>query len=95
VRGLGGCTTRPRHSGQAGFGDAAGRHRRFHLLLDAYGYTGGRTAIRDAIIGRAERNAAMIRQFADGGEPAFRRMLSWAADLERSGNEVAELPDEF
>ena len=72
-----------------------GRTRRFHLLLDAYGYTGDRTAIRDAIIGRVERNVAMIRQFADGGEPTFQRMLPWAADLERSGNEVAELPDEF
>jgi hypothetical protein len=82
-------------AGQAGFGDAADRHRRFHLLLVAYGYTGDPTAIRDAIIGRAERNVAMIRQFADGGEPAFQRMLPWAADLERSGNEVAELPDEF
>src|SRR3989442_1589027 len=79
----------------AGFGDAADRRRRFHLLLDAYGYTGDRTAIRDAIIGRVERNVAMIRQFADGGEPTFQRMLPWAADLERSGNEVAELPDEF
>ncbi len=79
----------------AGFGGAAGRRRRFHLLLDAYGYTGDRTAIRDAIIGRAERNVAMIRQFADGGEPVFQRMLPWAADLERSGNEVAGLPDEF
>ena len=37
----------------------------------------------------------MIRQFADGGEPTFQRMLPWAADLERSGDEVAELPDEF
>ena len=79
----------------AGFGDAADRHRRFHLLLDAYGYAGDRTAIRDAITGRVERNVAMIRQFADGGEPVFQRMLPWAADLERSGNEVAELPDEF
>ena len=79
----------------AGFGAAAGRRRRFHLLLDAYGYTGDRTAIRDAIIGRAERNVAMIRQLADGGEPVFQRMLPWAADLERSGSEVAELPDEF
>ena len=77
---------------QAGFGDAADRRRRFHLLLDAYGYTGDRTAIRDAIIGRVERNVAMIRQLADGGEPTFQRMLPWAADLERSGNEVAELP---
>jgi hypothetical protein len=52
---------------------------------DCYGYTGDRTAIRDAIIGRAERNVAMIRQFADGGEPAFHGMLPWVADLERSG----------
>jgi hypothetical protein len=37
----------------------------------------------------------MIRQFADGGEPTFQRMLPWAADLERSGHEVAGLPDEF
>jgi hypothetical protein len=55
------------------------------LLMDAYGYTGDRTAIRDAIIGRAERNVAMIRQFAGGGEPAFQGMLPWVADLERSG----------
>ena len=33
-----------------------------------YGHTGDRTAIRDAIIGRAERNGAMIRQFADSLE---------------------------
>ena len=65
------------------------------LVADAYGYTGDRTAIRDAIIGRVERNVAMIRQFADGGEPVFQRMLPWAADLERSGHEVAGLPDEF
>ncbi len=80
---------------QAGFGDAAGRRQRFHLLLDAYGYTGDRTAIRDAIIGRVERNVAKIRQLADGGEPTFQRMLPWAADLELSGNEVADLPDAF
>ena len=82
-------------AGQAGFGDAAGLRSAVHLLLDAYGYTGSRTAVRDAIIGRVERNVAMIRQLAHGGEPAFKRMLPWAADLERSGSEVAELPDEF
>jgi hypothetical protein len=37
----------------------------------------------------------MIRQFAGGGEPVFQRVLPWAADLERSGSEVAGLPDEF
>lgn len=80
---------------QVGFGDPADRYRRLHLLLDAYGYTGDRIVIRDAILGRVERNVAMIRLFADGGEPTFQRMLPWAALLERSGNEVAELPDEF
>jgi hypothetical protein len=80
---------------QAGFGDAAGRRQRFYLLLDGYGYTGDPIAIRDAIIGRVERNVSMIRQFADGGEPVFQRMLPWAADLERSGNEVAGMPEEF
>jgi phosphotransferase family enzyme len=78
-----------------GFGDASDRRRRFHLLLDAYHYEGERTAIRDALLGRVERNVAMIRQLADGGEPTFQRMLPWAADLERSGSEVAELPTEF
>ncbi len=82
-------------AGPAGSGDASDRHRRFHLLLDVYGYTGDRAAIRDAITGRVERNVAMIRQLADGGEPTFQRMLPWAAALERSGHEVAELPDEF
>jgi hypothetical protein len=79
----------------AGFGDPADRGRRFHLLLDAYGFTGDRTAVRDAILGRVERNVAVIRQLAEGGEPTFQRMLPWAADLELSGTEVAELPDEF
>jgi hypothetical protein len=79
----------------AGFGDPADRGRRFHLLLDSYGHTGDPITIRDAITRRVERNVGMIRQLADGGEPVFQRMLPWAADLERSGSEVAELPDEF
>jgi hypothetical protein len=79
----------------AGFADPADRHRRFHLLLDAYGYTGDRTAIRDAITGRVGRNVAVIRKLASAGEPAFQRMLPWASDLEQSGAEAAGLPDEF
>jgi hypothetical protein len=78
-----------------GFRDAGDRRRRFHLLLDAYGYSGDRTAVRDAIAGRVGRNVGMIRQLAEGGEPTFQRMLPWAADLERSGEEVAALPDAF
>jgi Phosphotransferase enzyme family len=79
----------------AGFGDPADRRRRFHLLLDEYGYAGDPAAVRDAIIGRVERNVAVIRRLASGGEPVFQRMLPWAADLERSGDEVAGLPGEF
>jgi hypothetical protein len=79
----------------AGFGDPAGRRRRLHLFLDAYGYDGDRSAVRDAIAGRVERNVAVIRQLAAGGEPVFARMLPWAVDLERSGAEVAGLPAEF
>jgi hypothetical protein len=78
-----------------GFDDPTDRHRRLHLLLDAYGYAGDRTAIRDALLGRVERNVAMIRHLAGGGEPTFQRMLPWAADLEHSGTEVAALPTGF
>ncbi|WP_433059615.1 aminoglycoside phosphotransferase family protein [Dactylosporangium sp. CS-033363] len=69
--------------------------RRFHLLLDAYGYTGDRTAVRDAMLGRIERNVEVIRHMATGGEPTFQRMLPWAADLEQSGREVAARPSVF
>lgn len=79
----------------AGFGEPADRHRRFHLFLDAYGFAGDRATIRDAILARVERNVAVIRQLAEGGEPVFRRLLSWAAQLERSGGEVAALPEGF
>jgi phosphotransferase family enzyme len=79
----------------AGFGDQADQRRRFHLLLDAYGYAGDPAAVRTAIIERVGRNVGMIRQLAAGGEPVFQRMLPWAADLERSGTEVAARPAEF
>jgi hypothetical protein len=79
----------------AGFGDPANRRRRFYLLLDAYGYAGDPAAVRTAIIERVGRNVGMIRQLAAGGEPVFQRMLPWAADLERSGTEVAARPEEF
>ena len=78
----------------AGFGDAADRCRG---SICPWTRTDTPATDRDprAIAGRVNRNVAMIQQPADGGEPTFQRMLSWAADLERSGNEVAELPDEF
>jgi hypothetical protein len=79
----------------AGFDDPDDRSRRFHRFLDAYGYTGEPTAIRTALLARVDRNVAMIRELAEGGEPTFQRMMPWAAQLERSGREVAALPDAF
>ena len=78
-----------------GFTDPADRRRRFHLFLEAYGYTGDPAAVRDAILARVERNVAVIRDLAATGEPTFQRMLPWAADLDRSGAEVAALPEAF
>lgn len=79
----------------AGFTDRSDRRRRFHLLLDAYGYAGDRTAIRAALLARIERNVAVIRELAETGEQTFQNMLPWAASLERSGTEVAALPADF
>ncbi|MFF5233688.1 phosphotransferase [Dactylosporangium sp. NPDC000521] len=78
-----------------GFSPPPDRHRRFHLLLDAYGYPADRTPIRAAILNRVTRNVAMIRELAATGAPPFQAMLPWAADLERSGAEAAALPDDF
>ena len=50
---------------------------------------------RGAGFGGAAGRRRRFHQFADGGEPVFQRMLPWAADLERSGHEVAGLPGEF
>ncbi|GAA3304723.1 phosphotransferase [Dactylosporangium vinaceum] len=79
----------------AGFKDPDDRRRRLHLFLDAYGYQGDRLVIRDAILGRVERNVGVIRHLASQGAPPFQQLLPWAADLEQSGAEVAALPDEF
>ncbi|SDL57958.1 hypothetical protein SAMN05660642_00318 [Geodermatophilus siccatus] len=45
------------------------RHRRLHLLLDAYGYDDDRSALRAAMATRARRNAEVTRRLADGGGP--------------------------
>jgi len=79
----------------AGFTDPADRRRRFHLLLDAYGYRGDRTTIREALLSRVERNVAVIRDLAGGPQPTLQHLLPWAADLERSGREAAALPASF
>jgi phosphotransferase family enzyme len=71
------------------------RHRRLHLLLDAYGYAEDRSALREAVASRARRNAEVIRRLADDGDPVFQALKDQAADLDRSAQQVGELPECF
>ncbi len=71
------------------------RYRRLHLLLDAYGYDDDRSALRTAVTTRARRNAEVTRRLADGGDPVFQALRAQAADLDRSAQQVEELPESF
>jgi aminoglycoside phosphotransferase len=71
------------------------RHRRLHLLLDAYGYDQDRSALREAVASRARRNAEVSRRLADDGDPVFQALKDQAADLDRSAQQVDELPESF
>jgi hypothetical protein len=69
------------------------RYRRVHLLLDAYGYDDDRSALREAVATRARRNAKVTRRLADSGDPVFQALRDRAADLDRSAQQVDELPE--
>jgi hypothetical protein len=71
------------------------RYRRLHLLLDAYGYGDDRSALGEAVSARARRNAEVTRRLADGGDPVFQALRGQAADLDRSAQQVDELPESF
>jgi len=71
------------------------RYGRLHLLLDAYGYDQDRSALRQAVAQRARRNAEVIRRIADSGDPVFQALRGQAADLDRSAQQVDELPEWF
>ena len=71
------------------------RYRRLHLLLDAYGYDDARSALREAVPARARRNAEVTRQLADSGDPVFQALRGQAAELDRSAQQVDELPESF
>jgi hypothetical protein len=80
----------------ASFGEVTvDRHRRFHLLLDAYGYDGDRRAFATAIPDRARRQSGVIRQMVADGHPAAAGVLPMAALLERATAVVEALPEEF
>ena len=71
------------------------RARRFHLLLDAYGYDGDRDAFKAVVPQRARRQAGVIRRAAAAGDKASIALLPIADLLERSAVDVEALPDDF
>ncbi|MFI0372969.1 phosphotransferase [Actinomadura sp. 1N219] len=75
-----------------GFTAFEDRSRRLHVLLDAYGYDGDRTDFADAVVGRARRQAAVIRQMARGGQTS---LLRFAEELDEAVVEVQALPPSF
>ncbi|MCW3842754.1 hypothetical protein ONA70_21880 [Micromonospora yasonensis] len=78
-----------------GFHNVKDRSRRFHLLLDGYGYDSDRHAFRAAIGQRARRQASVIRDMAEAGDPAATALLPVAGHLESAAADVEMLPDEF
>lgn len=71
------------------------RSRRLHLLLDAYQYTGDRTAFGATIARRARINAAVIHRLAATGNPTYQAMLTAAADLEQAAHDADTAPTAF
>ena len=71
------------------------QYRRLHLLLDAYGYDDDCSALREAVPARARKNAEVTRQLADSGLPVFQALRGQADDLDRSAQQVDELPESF
>ena len=74
---------------------SADRGRRLGLLLDGYGYTGDRVALRPVVARRAQVQADVIRAGAAAGDPVSADLLDLADDLAVAAAEVSELPDSF
>jgi hypothetical protein len=79
----------------AGGPDAGERSRRFHLLLDAYGFQGDRAVFGSVVPQRARRQAGVIRQAAQAGDPASVALLPIAGLLESAAVDVGALPRDF
>jgi hypothetical protein len=71
------------------------RSRRFHLLMDAYGYDGDRRVFRAVVPERARVQAGVIRRTAGAGNRASIALLPIADLLDRSAADVETLPDDF
>ncbi|MFD5699975.1 phosphotransferase [Streptomyces lasiicapitis] len=80
---------------RTGFTAFDDRSRRLHLLLDAYGYEGDRSAFAAVVATRARTNAAVIDHLAADGNPVYTALLPVAADFRQSALEVEALPASF
>jgi hypothetical protein len=80
---------------RSGSRDPAERSRRFHLLMDAYGYDGDRRVFRTVVPERARVQAGVIRRAADAGDPVSSALRPIAQLLERSAADIETLPDDF
>jgi hypothetical protein len=78
-----------------GFHDFDDRSRRLHLMLDAYRYDGDRRAFSSAIVQRARRQAGVIHNGAQAGDPIAIGLLTIAGYLEQAASDVEALPDDF
>jgi Phosphotransferase enzyme family len=78
-----------------GYTGGEDRHRRFHLLLDAYGYTGDRVAFQAVIPQRAGISSSAIRRLASAGDPVFTALLPNAGELDQAAADIAGLLPEF
>jgi hypothetical protein len=87
--------TEPDAGDEPGSHDVGDRSRRFHLLLDSYGYDGDRHAFRAAIAERARLQAGVIRSMADGGDQAAIALLPIASRLDQAASFVEGLPADF
>jgi hypothetical protein len=85
----------PADAAGAGGPDAGERSRRFHLLLDAYGFEDDREVFGSVVPQRARRQAGVIRRAAAAGDPACAALLPIAGLLESSAVDVEALPRDF
>jgi hypothetical protein len=65
------------------------------LFLDSYRYDGDRQVFGAVIVQRARRQAEVIRDLAEAGDPAANALLPIADRLEQAASYVEALPPDF
>lgn len=64
-------------------------------MLDAYGYDSDRQAFGATIVRRARRQATVMREMAEAGDPAAIALAPIAAYIEQAASDVEALPHDF